>query len=198
MSFSRIGKNRRRRADTTVIMVAPGWCRPALSCLIACAGFASACASSGATPKPFPTPSPPGAARDQGDVIPTAAVQPLIDAALQLRGIPYRNGGSDPSGFDCSGFTQWIFAKSGVRLPREVAAQFQIGRQIDLRRAEAGDLIFFTTVARGASHVGLVIGGDQFIHAPSSRGVVRVESYRTSYWADRFVGIRRIVRNDGD
>ena len=60
------------------------------------------------------------------------------------------------------------------------------------------DLIFFTTTTRGASHVGLVIGRDEFVHAPSSRGVVRIESYRASYWADRFVGVRRIVNPESD
>jgi cell wall-associated NlpC family hydrolase len=179
-------------------MATPGWVGSAVLITIVCAGVASGCASSGATPKPFPTPTPPATARDRTDLPPVTDAQSLIDAALKLRGIPYRNGGSDPSGFDCSGFIQWIFAKSGVRLPREVAGQFRIGRDIDLRHAEPGDLIFFTTTARGASHVGLIIGGDQFVHAPSARGVVRVESYRLSYWADRFVGVRRIVADDGN
>jgi cell wall-associated NlpC family hydrolase len=115
-----------------------------------------------------------------------------VSTALTLRGVPYRNGGSDPSGFDCSGLVQWVFAQSGIRMPREVRDQFQTGMQIDLRDVRAGDLLFFETVSDGASHVGLAIGGDQFVHAPSSRGIVRVEKFTTTYWATRFVGARRI------
>lgn len=110
-----------------------------------------------------------------------------------LKGTPYRDGGSDPSGFDCSGFVQWVFAQIGVKLPREVREQYEAGTKIDLPRVEPGDLLFFETVSRGASHVGLAIGGDQFVHAPSSRGVVRVERFTATYWAMRFVGARRIA-----
>jgi cell wall-associated NlpC family hydrolase len=118
---------------------------------------------------------------------------PLISTALSFRGIPYRNGGSDPSGFDCSGFVQWVFATHGIRLPREVRDQYRVGRDVDdMKDVKAGDLVFFETVSRGASHVGLAIGGDQFVHAPSSRGVVRVEHLSASYWSRRFVGARRI------
>jgi cell wall-associated NlpC family hydrolase len=116
----------------------------------------------------------------------------IIDTAMQLRGVPYRNGGSDPSGFDCSGFVQWVFARNGVLLPREVREQYGAGQKIELRQVRPGDLVFFETVSHGASHVGLVIGADQFVHAPSSTGVVRVERFTTSYWAKRFVGARRI------
>ena len=71
--------------------------------------------------------------------------------------------------------------------------QYRAGTSIDLDDVEAGDLLFFETVSRGASHVGMAIGGGQFVHAPSSRGVVRVERYDASYWAQRFVGARRVV-----
>jgi cell wall-associated NlpC family hydrolase len=107
--------------------------------------------------------------------------------------VPYRNGGSDPSGFDCSGFVQYVFAKFGTALPREVRDQYQAGKPIDLDDVAAGDLLFFETVSRGASHVGMAVGDGQFVHAPSSRGVVRVERYSVSYWASRFVGARRVV-----
>jgi len=116
---------------------------------------------------------------------------------MMLRGIPYRNGGSDPSGFDCSGFVQWVFAQNGVRLPREVREQYQAGNKIDLRDVEPGDLLFFETVSRGASHVGVAIGGDQFVHAPSSTGVVRVERFTAAYWSRRFVGARRVDTDPG-
>jgi cell wall-associated NlpC family hydrolase len=116
----------------------------------------------------------------------------IVDTAMRLRGVPYRNGGSDPSGFDCSGFVQWVFAKNGVLLPREVREQYGAGEKIGLRDVQPGDLVFFRTVSRGASHVGVVIGADQFVHAPSSTGVVRVERFTATYWARRFVGARRI------
>jgi cell wall-associated NlpC family hydrolase len=112
--------------------------------------------------------------------------------ALGYRGVPYRNGGSDPAGFDCSGFVQYVFRQVGTILPREVREQFRVGRDIDRDEVEAGDLVFFETVSRGASHVGLAIGDGQFVHAPSSRGVVRVESLASSYWAPRYVGARRL------
>ena len=100
----------------------------------------------------------------------------LSGTALSLRGAPYRDGGIDPSGFDCSGFVRYVYEQHGVAMPRQVRDQFRIGKNVDRDRLEPGDLVFFTTVAPGASHVGIVIGGDQFIHAPSERGVVRVES----------------------
>jgi cell wall-associated NlpC family hydrolase len=117
---------------------------------------------------------------------------PLVVTALAFRGTPYRNGGSDPAGFDCSGFVQWVFARHGARLPREVREQFLVGERIESDEVQAGDLVFFETVSRGASHVGIAIGGGEFVHAPSSRGVVRVERYTSSYWAPRWVGARRI------
>lgn len=117
---------------------------------------------------------------------------PLIATALSYRGVPYRNGGSDPSGFDCSGFVQWVFAQQGNALPREVRDQYQLGRKIDRDDVQPGDLVFFETVSRGASHVGIALGSEQFVHAPSSRGVVRVESYSTEYWNRRYVGARRV------
>ena len=111
--------------------------------------------------------------------------------ALEFRGVPYRNGGSDPAGFDCSGFVQYVFKQLGLLLPRDVSEQYHAGRKIALQDVRPGDLVFFHTVSRGASHVGLAIGGDQFVHAPSSRGVVRVERWTAAYWSRRFVGARR-------
>jgi cell wall-associated NlpC family hydrolase len=126
-------------------------------------------------------------------VPPPGAPTAIVSTAMMLRGISYRNGGSDPSGFDCSGFVQWVFAQNGVRLPREVREQYEAGTKIDLRDVKPGDLLFFETVSRGASHVGVAIGGDQFVHAPSSNGVVRVERFTATYWSRRFVGARRVA-----
>ncbi|MDH4067175.1 MAG: C40 family peptidase [Acidobacteriota bacterium] len=115
----------------------------------------------------------------------------LTSTALALRGAPYRNGGASPEGFDCSGFVQYVFGQHGVALPRETREQFRTGRRVTRDKLEPGDLVFFTTVAPGASHVGIMIGGDQFVHAPSARGVVRVERLSTDYWRRRFIGARR-------
>jgi cell wall-associated NlpC family hydrolase len=111
---------------------------------------------------------------------------------MQLRGTPYRNGGSDLRGFDCSGFTQYVFAQTGRLLPRQTHDQFQEGSAVASGRQQPGDLVFFSTTAPGPSHVGIVVEGDTFVHAPSSRGVVRVESLTVPYWSRRLIGIRRL------
>jgi cell wall-associated NlpC family hydrolase len=121
------------------------------------------------------------------------AVTALLSTALTLQGVPYRNGGTDPSGFDCSGFVRFVFGRHGTALPREVRDQFRVGTAIDRSDVQPGDLVFFETVSRGASHVGIAIGGMQFVHAPSSRGVVRVERFTADYWARRWVGARRVA-----
>jgi len=174
------------------------------------AAATGACASTGAVPRPFPMP---GAApapatvagtnpgTDPGTVSGTPGTAPvrrpfdsyaLTGTALSLRGIPYRNGGTDPKGFDCSGFTQYVFAQYGISIPREVREQFRVGTTVQADQLVAGDLLFFATTDPGASHVGISIGGDEFVHAPSSTGVVRVEHLGSSYWSPRFLGARRI------
>ena len=168
----------------------------------------AACASSGVvyTPRPFPLPGGSGGpvaipapeAPDAAPVAPAAPAAPASDGyalsgtALSLRGAPYRFGGIDPSGFDCSGFVRYVYQQHGVPMPRDVREQFRIGKTIDRDRLEPGDLVFFSTVAPGASHVGIVIGGDQFVHAPSERGVVRVENLSSQYWSSRFIGAKRV------
>jgi len=169
--------------------------------LVLCyAALSGACASTGGTPHPFPTPGPPSkpSAPPAPPSAPDSPRTPISDydvvgAALDLRGAPYKNGGTDPNGFDCSGFTQYVFAKYGVSLPREVRDQFKTGAPVDRKALEPGDLIFFTTTEPGASHVGIAVGGDEFVHAPSTSGVVRVERFTSSYWAPRFIGGRRVL-----
>jgi cell wall-associated NlpC family hydrolase len=109
-----------------------------------------------------------------------------------LRGTPYRNGGSDPAGFDCSGFVWYVFGQHGIPMPRTVAAQYRTGIEVGTDALRAGDLVFFDTNGAGPSHVGIVIGGDEFVHAPSSAGQVRVERLGAAYWARRFAGARRV------
>jgi cell wall-associated NlpC family hydrolase len=173
------------------------------------AAVGGACASSGTSggkvarvPKPFPgaptppvqaqpvTPGPPPVASPEN----LASAPPVVLTALNLRGTPYRDGGCQPSvGFDCSGFVQWVFAQHGTTLPRDVKHQFDAGEKIGSHALKAGDLVFFETVSRGASHVGIAIGGDEFVHAPSSKGVVRIEHISSTYWSKRWVGARRVA-----
>lgn len=177
--------------------------------IIAMAIATGACASKGGVPRPRPFPGaalPPVATEPTARLEPTepqplepaAPIEPseptsLVRTALDFLGVPYRYGGSDPSGFDCSGFVQYVLARHGLVVPREASEQYHVGREIDLKDAQPGDLIFFETVSRGASHVGMIVGEGRFVHAPSSRGVVRVEAYIANYWSTRVVGARRVV-----
>ena len=120
-----------------------------------------------------------------------AAGADVVGTALSLRGTPYRNGGADLSGFDCSGFVWYVFAQHGASMPRTVAEQYEVGGKVKPEELRPGDLVFFRTAGRGASHVGIALGDGGFIHAPSSTGVVRVERLSAAYWSDRFVGARR-------
>ena len=135
-------------------------------------------------PAPTPLPSPAAPAVRAG----TAAV---LATALDLRGTPYRLGGSDPSGFDCSGFVQYVLRQHAVDMPRTVIEQFQVGART--RDIAPGDLVFFQTEGSKASHVGIAVDGESFVHAPNSRGVVRVERLDSSYWSSRFIGARRVL-----
>ncbi len=156
--------------------------------------LASGCAS-GAVPAPFPTPAPrpssPGPPPGPEPILSPVDRPAVVGTALSLRGAPYRNGGSDPSGFDCSGFVTYVFAQQGLYMPRTVAELYAQGQPVG-HAVAPGDLVFFSTVAPGASHVGIAVSQDEFVHAPSSSGVVRLESLNAPYWSSRFVGTRRI------
>jgi len=193
--------------------------------------LAAACASSGAVPRPFPTPSPrekappvtgsPGAESElpnpeseaanlespipnpESDAstpespIPNPAIGVdgyiVAGTALQLRGTPYHLGGADPeSGFDCSGLVQYVYAQYGITVPRDVRSQFRATHKIDDEKIQPGDLLFFATDGRDASHVAIAISLNQFVHAPTTNGVVRVETLKSDYWAPRYLGARRI------
>lgn len=174
-----------------------------LSAAVLTLALATACASRGpAVPQPFPTPG--GAAAGtpaptdrwppSGEVAPpvaaSARAQAIVDTALQFLGTPYRNGGADPDGFDCSGFVHYVFAQAGLAVPRTVEAQSHAGAEVgDLA---PGDLVFFRTSGRGPTHVGIALGQDRFIHAPSSRGEVRIEPLARPYWAERYLEARRL------
>ncbi|CAA7601160.1 NlpC/P60 family [Acididesulfobacillus acetoxydans] len=114
----------------------------------------------------------------------------LVERALSLRGIPYVFGGTSRSGFDCSGFTQYVFATVGISLPRSSYAQFGVGSSVTRADLRPGDLVFFTTYAPGPSHVGIYIGGGDFVQASDSG--VRITRMSDSYYAHKFVGARRV------
>ena len=164
--------------------------------MLVLAAVASACAAR-TSPSAFPHPAPfPGAGSSApvGTEVPSGPSLPaLIQTALSLEGTPYQWGGDQPStGFDCSGFVQYVLGQHNIAAPRTAAEQFLIGKQVEFGQIRAGDLVFFSTVAPGASHVGLAVSSEEFVHAPAANGVVRVERVRASYWLTRYVGARRI------
>jgi cell wall-associated NlpC family hydrolase len=123
------------------------------------------------------------------------AASELVMSAMNFLGVPYRRGGdTETTGFDCSGFTRHIFEHSlGLVLPRRADEQATLGSLLQIQRDDLkpGDLVFFNTMRRTFSHVGIYVGDDKFIHSPRSGGAVRIEDMRESYWARRFTGARR-------
>jgi cell wall-associated NlpC family hydrolase len=116
----------------------------------------------------------------------------LARDAMHFLGVPYSFGGTSAAGFDCSGYVQHVFAMLGIRLPRTADAQFAQGERVRGGDLQVGDLVFFQTYAPGASHVGIYLGNDEFVHASSSHGVM-VSKLSESYWATRYIGAKRIV-----
>jgi cell wall-associated NlpC family hydrolase len=120
----------------------------------------------------------------------------LVSSAMGFLGVPYKRGGrSAESGFDCSGFTRHIFESTlGLLLPHRADDQARLSNLIPIRRDELkpGDLVFFNTMRRTFSHVGIYVGEGRFIHAPRAGGKVRVEELRVAYWDKRFTGARRV------
>ncbi len=121
----------------------------------------------------------------------------LAIEAMSLVGIHYRLGGTSPEhGLDCSGLVRYVFRQAnGTELPRTSSEISQVGEKIDKKDLQPGDLVFFNTLKRTFSHVGISLGDNKFIHAPSSGGTVRVESMDLAYWKERFNGARRIVED---
>jgi peptidoglycan DL-endopeptidase CwlO len=124
-----------------------------------------------------------------GGPVPSSQYGGVVGVAMQYLGIPYQWGGESPStGFDCSGFTYYVFSRVGVSLPRTVSAQYGVGVSVSRSQLEPGDLVFFN----GLGHVGLYIGGNQFIHSPHTGDVVKISSI-TGYYSSNWVGARRVL-----
>ena len=128
----------------------------------------------------------------------TNAAQDVILQGLKLVGIRYRWGGNnEDSGLDCSGFVRLVFKDSiGALLPRTAKEMSEVGQQIDSSQLKPGDLVFFNTMRRTFSHVGIYLGDNYFMHAPRAGAEVRVESMDSSYWVKRYNGARRILEGN--
>jgi cell wall-associated NlpC family hydrolase len=109
-------------------------------------------------------------------------------------GTPYRAGGSSPdAGFDCSGLVQYVYGRgAGVVLPRTTREMSRLGRAVGADDLQPGDLVFFNTLRRPYSHVGIYLGDHRFVHAPTARGSVEIVDMRRRYWQSRFDGARRL------
>ncbi len=113
--------------------------------------------------------------------------------AYTYLGVPYSYGGTTASGFDCSGYVQKVFKDLGVDLPRTASAQYNTGTSVAKNNLEVGDLVFFNTTGKGVSHVGIYVGGNQFINAASSKGVSLASINDPYYWGSKYVGAKRVL-----
>jgi len=115
--------------------------------------------------------------------------------ALKLQGVPYKYGGTSPkTGFDCSGFVSYVYANSvGIKLPRDSNSQSKAGKSVKRTNLKSGDLVFFK-FGKGSKvdHVGIYVDSNNFIHAPSSKGKVRIESLNLPYWQKSYFTARRV------
>jgi cell wall-associated NlpC family hydrolase len=125
----------------------------------------------------------------------TERMSDLVVAAMGAIGVPYRRGGNSyDSGFDCSGFVRAVYNQTlGLLLPRQAAQQAAATQVIDREQLQPGDLVFFNTLRRDYSHVGIYVGDNKFIHSPKPGAAVRIEDMRMKYWTRRFDGARRVA-----
>jgi len=116
----------------------------------------------------------------------------IVEIGKRYIGVPYVFGGTTPSGFDCSGFLQYVFREVGYSIPRLADEQYELGYAARVSELDVGDLVFFSTYTDGVSHCGIYTGDRKFLHVSSSRGV-RIDSLDSDYWSSRFFGARKII-----
>ncbi|GJH12416.1 C40 family peptidase [Caballeronia novacaledonica] len=118
----------------------------------------------------------------------------VVVGALNMIGVRYRWGGNTPdSGLDCSGFVRYVFQDTlGMTLPRRAEEMSRVGEKVTVSDLKPGDLVFFNTMRRSFSHVGIYIGDNKFVHSPSTGSTIRVDDMEDGYWEKRFQGARRI------
>ena len=118
----------------------------------------------------------------------------ILAVARELLGQPVVWGGASPAqGFDCSGLVQYVYKQAGINLPRTADIQFLVGRTVSPSSLQPGDLVYFTTYEPGASHVGIYIGRDKFIHTSFSKGIVAIADMNDSYFVQRYYGAKRVL-----
>ncbi len=124
----------------------------------------------------------------------------LAISAMDMLGIHYKYGGDNPeNGLDCSGLVRYVFKDAwGVNVPRTSVELSRSGEKIDTQDLQPGDLVFYNTLRRSFSHVGIYLGDNKFIHSPRAGGKVRIESMDMAYWKARFNGARRITDKEPD
>jgi cell wall-associated NlpC family hydrolase len=112
--------------------------------------------------------------------------------AVDMIGTPYRYGGTSPRGFDCSGLVYYAYRKAGIHSPRTTTEQYRQSKRVPVSHLQPGDLVFFTIIQGRLSHVGIYVGDDRFIHAPSSGKSVAYATLHDPYWQERLIGAGRI------
>jgi len=115
------------------------------------------------------------------------------ETALKMIGRPYKFTGDTPAGFDCSGLVRYSYLTAGMDLPHGTSALKNSSRSVGLRSARKGDLLFFVQDGKKYSHVGIYVGNDQFVHAPSTGGKVRRDSITDPYWKKNYLDTRRFL-----
>lgn len=117
----------------------------------------------------------------------------VVEIAKKYIGTPYVYGGDAPGGFDCSGFTSYVFGKMGIYLPHRASEQANLGTRVSKQNLQVGDLVFFTNGGSGIGHVGIYVGNHSFIHSPRTGKTVCIQDMNTSYYTSHYVTATRIL-----